>query len=387
MTALDRTKEFFADGGVLFSRNNGFLSKTVAGLGLAAIITVFPNDVGNSAISPQGAETTSFSNVPSLAERIKQHKSQNQRSNLEVKAEVTGAAIIASLPPMDPLPPPNLTSQSRYSLTDALGDAIDVLHFQAEQLSTNVKIHQFGDYDVPQFVAKELVRAANDTKFPVETLFAIAEKESSFDIMAQNENSTAAGPMQFLEQKWLEMVKNHGPNYGLEYEASLIEEKTKAKGVEYVVKNKKAEARILDLRFSPYHAGVFAAVNLLDAKKRIEERVQANISNDDLYLPHFLGTSGAGNLIEKAGEKPNVLASKVFPKAAKANRNMFKGKGGKQLTLRQFHEQARNVIRQRLGKYQNVEALVAEAAKPTRELDPSNAVLEAGYKFASAMKP
>lgn len=390
MTTLSRTKEFFAQGGVLFSNKSGFLAKTVAGLGLATVITVFPNDVGNSAIPSPDKEVlkpaTQFG--PGLAERIRERKRMDAEAKLKAPPLQSTEQIIASLPSITLLPSPVIEqTASGNPFSDALGDAIDLLQYQVEQFSINMTTHQFGEYEVSQFVAKELVRAANDADFPVDTLFAITEKESSFDVTAKNPKSSAAGPMQFLEQKWLEMVKDKGAKYGLEMEANLIEERPRGKVTEYYVKNKTAEDRILDLRFSPYYAGVMGAENLLDAKKRIEDRVQTSISNDDLYLPHFLGTAGAGSLIEKAGQKPNALASKAFPAAAKANKNMFRGKGGRPLTLGQFHEKARNVIRQRLGKYENVEAIVAATAKPHRHIEPDNSLVEIGYTLASAITP
>src|SRR5690606_31140893 len=101
------------------------------------------------------------------------------------------------------------------------------------------------------------------------------------------------------------------------------------KRTEFYVDNPKAEKRILNMRTSAYQSAVFAALNLLDAKNSIEARVNAEMSDEELYLPHFLGTTGARKLLEHSVAKPNTAAAKVFPSAARSNRTLFRGKGGK----------------------------------------------------------
>jgi hypothetical protein len=112
---------------------------------------------------------------------------------------------------------------------------------------------------------------------------------------------------------------------------------------------------------------VFTAINLLDAKGKIEIRVNAELSNEELYLPHFLGTNGAGKLLEQSAAKPNIAAAKVFPAAAKANRNMFRGKGGRSLTISQFKDKIVSTIEKRTQKYTEVESIIAEATTTSPE--------------------
>ncbi|RWE83403.1 hypothetical protein [Mesorhizobium sp.] len=81
---------------------------------------------------------------------------------------------------------PGTTSTSRRKgegiLADALKGTVAILSEGAEQIVIGMSVHEFGEYKVSQYIASEILRAAKDTQFPADTLFAIAEKESSFDL-------------------------------------------------------------------------------------------------------------------------------------------------------------------------------------------------------------
>jgi hypothetical protein len=221
-------------------------------------------------------------------------------------------------------------------------------------------VHRFGKYKVSQQVASEILRAAEDTQFPADTLFAIAEKESSFDINNRPPKGSALGLMQFLKQSWLEAVKKYGDEFGLDDEAEKIRTRPDGNGELHYVRNKAEEKRILEIRRDPYLSAALAARNLLDARDRIEARLDKAMDDRDLYLPHFLGTSGAAKLLSTAEEKPDARASKFFPKAARFNGTMFTAKG-KPLTVTQFHQRMRAFIEARIGKYSDVETRVKTA--------------------------
>lgn len=382
MDFLKRTKEFFADGGMIFSSKHNFLGKSVQALGLAAAVTIFPpsgadarvdlatqNPVG-PVVAAKMAEIVKADTpmLTKLAARLKSDTVAALRASWDEAQTELGRQNAAEL----------VSNIAKEGVGATLYNAADYVAYHAEQTAINVSVHEFGQYKVSHFVAKEIVRAANDTNFPVETLFAIAEKESSFNIIASPQTSSAYGLMQFLDQKWLEMVKTHGASYGLEYEAGLIQERAKGNVTEYFVGNKNAQERILNLRTSPYLSTVFTAINLLDAKNKIENRVNAELKNEELYLPHFLGTNGAGRLIEQSTNKPNTSAAKVFPDAAKANKNMFRSKKGKALTISQFKDQIVSAIEKRTEKYNNVESVIAEVSAPKN--DETKSVLLASFK-------
>lgn len=370
MDLMKRTKEFFSDGGMIFSSKHNFLAKSVQAMGLAAVVTVFPanatkadfNNVIQPSMMPLATQAFDVAQLDKPAIRkiaskfsdgtIKALKNSWEQAREEAAKGVAAIAVEKAV---------------ETGVTGVITEAADYVAYHAEQVAVNLSVHEFGHFKVRHYVAKEIIRAAKDTDFPVETLFAIAEKESAFDLTASPKTSSAFGLMQFLDQKWLEMVKLHGADYGLEYEASIIQERSSGDMTEYFVANETARKRILDLRTSPYLSTVFTAINLIDAKNKIEARVNTELSNEELYLPHFLGTNGAGKLIEQSAIKPNTSAAKVFPAAAKANRNMFRGRGGKALTISQFKNKIVATIEKRTVKYNDIESVIADVTPPTSE--------------------
>lgn len=246
------------------------------------------------------------------------------------------------------------------TLADVLKGTVSILSEGAEQIAIGMSVHEFGEYKVSQYIASEILRAAKDTQFPADTLFAIAEKESSFDLNNRPPKGSALGLMQFLDQTWLEAVKKYGAEFGLGDEAELIRIRLEGKREHHFVDDKADEQRILEFRRDPYLSAALAAKNLLAAKERIEARLEKAMDERDLYLPHFLGTNGAAQLLSNADETPNATASKIFPKAARFNTAMFRAEG-KQLTVGQFHQRLRSFLETRIGKYSDVESRVKEA--------------------------
>jgi len=329
MPGFTRTREFFKDGGALLSAPGGRLARALAGLGVAAAVAVVPYPL---------AERTH--DGPAAAVEVNAPASEQQPDG------TFGASAYAI-----------------YVAAAAVAEkGSDLLTLQASRLAGMFHVHKFGRYEVPQFVAEAIVRAARDTGFPPDTLMAIAEKESSFNVGARPPRGSALGPFQFIEQTWLSVVRDYGAEFGLGDEAAAIKSRVvKAKGgnrIELYMDDASQQDRLLALRTDPYLSAALAAKDLIVAKERIESRLEAAMSNDDLYLPHFLGKGGAELLLAKSEEKPGAAARKVFPKAAQFNAGMFRGKGGRQLTVRQFHERARAVITERVGKYRDVEARV-----------------------------
>jgi hypothetical protein len=283
---------------------------------------------------------------------------------------------------------PDATAPQRKegTLAGALKGAVSILSEGAEQIATGMSVHEFGKYKVSQHIASEILRAANDTQFPADTLFAIAEKESSFDTNNRPPKGSALGLMQFLDQTWLEAVKKYGEEFGLGDEAEMILTRPHGEREHHYVKDEAEEDRILELRRDPYLSAVLAARNLLAAKERIEARLETDMDEKDLYLPHFLGTNGAAKLLSGVDEKPDAKASKFFPAAARFNGTMFKTKG-KQLTVGQFHQRMRSFIEARIGKYSDVEMRVTAAAlAPWTAADIENLVYGLGERLAGAMR-
>jgi hypothetical protein len=342
------------------------LSKMMAGLGLAATVAIVPGPL-HSGVLPAGVTEAALSAaVPSPL--------------LDFPSAVPEFDII------DPDATAPQRKEVKGTLADALKGTVSILSEGAEQIVTGLSVHEFGEYEVSQHIASEILRAATDTRFPADTLFAIAEKESSFDINNRPSKGSALGLMQFLDQSWLEVVKKYGGEFGLGDEAEMILIRPDGKRELHYVEDDAEEDRILELRRDPYLSAVLAAKNLLAAKERIEARLETIMDERDLYLPHFLGTNGAAKLLSSAEEKPAAKASKFFPKAARFNGSMFKAKG-KQLTVGQFHQRMRSFIEARIGKYSDVETRVKAAAlAPWTAADIENLVYGLGERLAGAMR-
>ncbi|TIS99894.1 transglycosylase SLT domain-containing protein [Mesorhizobium sp.] len=336
------------------------MSKRIAGLGLAATLAAMPWPVYSGVLVNGVTEVAVATAVPSSA------------------LSFPSAAII------DPGTISTSQRKGEGTLADALKGTVSILSKGAEQIVVGMSVHEFGEYKVSQYIASEILRAAKDTQFPADTLFAIAEKESSFDINNRPPKGSALGLMQFLDQTWLEAVKNYVAEFGLGDEAELIRIRLEGKREYHFVDDKAEEERILEFRRDPYLSAALAAKNLLAAKERIEARLEKAMDERDLYLPHFLGTNGAANLLSNADETPNAKASKIFPKAARFNTAMFRAKG-KQLTVGQFHQRMRSFLEARIGKYSDVETRVKEA-DPSWTAGIENLVYNLGKRLAMAMQ-
>lgn len=142
----------------------------------------------------------------------------------------------------------------------------------------------------------------------------VASLESGFDADAQAATSSARGVFQFTRGTWLEMVRRHGAEHGLEAEAHALAGEV----------DRETEARILALRDDPELSARMAGELTRDNARVLQARTGVEPETSDLYLAHFLGAGGAARFIsaEQAGEGNNP-ADAIFPRAAAANRAVF----------------------------------------------------------------
>lgn len=297
-----RTAEFFESGAMVTPSRSGSLARAVAGLGLAAMVSLAPS------------------------------KTQPHDNTHLVRAALAE------------------TPMEKSTRIHKMADRILFAHL-AEVLE-NATVHQYGDYDVSHRVAKAIVRAAKDTGFPADYLMAIAEKESSFDCDAVSDNSTALGCFQYIEQSWLSVVKRHGASFGLADVASKIFQKTTRRGAPYFdIEDESLKDDVLNLRRDPYLSAALTATDLQDARRRIEAKLDIVMGDEDLYLPHVVGEDAAAQVLAVAAKRPQTTAKRVLPTAARYNRAMFHGRGGRPLSVAQFVERVENVIVSRSEKY------------------------------------
>jgi|GEM_PF-4486315 len=171
----------------------------------------------------------------------------------------------------------------------------------------------------PQGIINAIKTAAQETGADFEYLLNKAATESNFDTNAKAKSSSATGLFQFIDNTWLDMVKKYGDKYGLDSYASQISDKNG----KLCVTDCEAKKEILDLRKNPEIASLMAAEFSTENQKYLEKNTDAKVGSTELYLAHFMGAKGAANFINKREEEGTEIASAIFTKEAKANKNVF----------------------------------------------------------------
>lgn len=165
-------------------------------------------------------------------------------------------------------------------------------------------------------------------------LLKTAQRESGLRANAKAPTSSATGLFQFIEQTWLETMKEAGPQLGYGNQAKQISQV----GEKYIVPNARHRQDILALRKDPKASALMAGAYAKKNEAILSGRLGRQVSSGELYAAHFLGAQGGGQLIELAQSRPDLKASKVFPEQAKANRNIFYDRGGKARTIREVYD-------------------------------------------------
>ncbi len=198
----------------------------------------------------------------------------------------------------------------------------------AQNINQNNALQAF---KVPKDVYNAIQKAANATGVNFTYLMEKAAVESGFDPDAKARSSSATGLFQFIESTWLKMVKTHGDKYGLEKYADKISNNGN-------VASRKDRNEILALRKDPEVASYMAAEFATDNYNTLKDRVGGNIGSTELYMAHFLGASGASGFLNAMKKSPNMAAADIFPKEARANRNVFfDSKTGAPRTMKQVY--------------------------------------------------
>jgi hypothetical protein len=156
-------------------------------------------------------------------------------------------------------------------------------------------------------------------------LLATAKVESNLNPGAQASTSSASGLFQFIDQTWLQTMKESGPQLGLGNYANAITQNPDGR---MEVADPAMRNAILGLRQDP---GVNAAIAGAFTNKNaayLKSTLGRTPTDGELYIAHFLGAGGAGKLITEASTS-NAPAAQIFPDAAAANRSVFYDKSGR----------------------------------------------------------
>lgn len=172
---------------------------------------------------------------------------------------------------------------------------------------------------VKQAVGAAIQRAAEATGTDFSFLMRTAARESGYNPVAHAPSSSAAGLFQFVEQTWLGALKRHGAKHGYGGYADLIHET----GAGRLSVSGDAKKAVMALRMDPRAASLMAGELASDNSAYLKGRVGREPTAGELYIAHFLGAKGSGDLIEAAQARPAASAPALFPEAAAANPAIF----------------------------------------------------------------
>lgn len=173
--------------------------------------------------------------------------------------------------------------------------------------------------NVPSPIINAISDASKKSGVDFSYLVQQAKAESSFNPNAKARTSSATGLYQFIDSTWMEMIDKYGDDYGLN-----------TKG--------KSRLQILEMRKNPEAASFMAAAFASENEKVLEKHWGGDIGATELYFAHFMGASGASAFLNARDENPMTPAADLFPRAARANYNVFYDKDtGKARSLEEVY--------------------------------------------------
>jgi hypothetical protein len=169
-------------------------------------------------------------------------------------------------------------------------------------------------------IAGAIKQAANTTGTSFQYLLTTAKMESDFNPKATASTSSASGLFQFIGQTWLGTVKEAGAALGYGQYADAI---TKSSAGNYSVSDPGARTAIMKLRDDPTASSAMAGVLTRSNSFKLTGLIGRRPTDNELYMAHFMGVSGAAKLITNAEDNPQASGAKMFPNAAAANHSIF----------------------------------------------------------------
>jgi len=231
----------------------------------------------------------------------------------------------------------------------------------------------FSGRNVPRWLVHSILKAAHVTGVDPVYMMTLADVESSLSPEAKAPTSSAQGLFQFIDSTWLETVRSHAADYGFVAAAQAI----KIVDGEATVDAKDREW-IMGLRTDPYFSALMAGELIKDVERALQAQGERELAEAELYLAHFLGAKAAVRFLEVLDQDPNMKASKLFPKAAKANAGLFmEGKGRKRraVSVAELYNKIDSKIVRRLDRYDDIGPYIAEINGMAERAVEANAVV------------
>jgi len=179
-----------------------------------------------------------------------------------------------------------------------------------------------------------LARASKATGVDFKYLVDTAVRESNLKTSAKSKSSSATGLFQFIDETWLSTLQEFGPKFGLQRYSDAIERTASGR---HFVSSPARSREILALRTNPEISAMMAGAYAGKSAAYLKELLGRNPRQGEVYIAHFLGIKGGGELVAAASQKPDVSAAGMFPGAAKANPSIFYDNRGRARSVREVY--------------------------------------------------
>ncbi len=174
-------------------------------------------------------------------------------------------------------------------------------------------------------VAGAIRKAAQTTGASFDYLVATAKVESDLNPNLSMKSSSATGLFQFIEQTWLDVMKQAGKALGFGRYADAIAQTPSGR---YEVKDAAVRDEIMKLRQDPTANAVMGGAFTQQNAAVLTKRIGRAPTDGELYIAHFFGPYGAAKIINLARSNPSANAAAMFPQAARANQPIFYDRDG-----------------------------------------------------------
>lgn len=209
-------------------------------------------------------------------------------------------------------------------------------------LQTNTLGHEMSQ--IPKQILTAIEKASDKSGVDFSYLVKQAKAESSFNPNAKAKTSSATGLYQFIDSTWIDMVNKYGDDYGMNIAG-------------------KSRSEILSMRKDPESASFMAAAFASENEKSLDNNWGGDVGATELYFAHFLGASGAAAFLNARDENPIRSAADIFPRAARANRNVFYDRAtGQPRSLEAVYQFFNNKFAPDGAQTSNAKTIVASSA-------------------------
>jgi len=152
-------------------------------------------------------------------------------------------------------------------------------------------------------IAGAIRDAAQATGASFDYLLATARVESGLNPNAAAATSSAGGLFQFVNQTWLATLKQAGASLGYGRYADAI---VQTPSGHFDVPDPGMRREILALRSDAAANAAMAGAFTNGNAARLADKLGRPATDGELYIAHFLGSSGAAKLISTAASSPNA---------------------------------------------------------------------------------